>query len=73
MSHPFSAMFERALKKNSPEKNLVLGEAESLRAKGYSVLEIFEVLQKLKRDLVGDRDIEIVSEAVEEFSRHIEG
>ena len=52
--------------------NLVLEEAESLKKKGYGVQEIYDVLEKLHRDLVGDADMEIVGEAVEEFSRYLE-
>jgi len=72
MAHPFSTMFEKALKKSTPEDNLVLEEAEALRKKGYSVQEIYEVLQKLERELVQDKDADIVGEAVEEFSKYIE-
>ena len=72
MSHPFSTMFEKALKKSTPEDNLVLEEAEALRKKGYSVQEIYDVLDKLHRELIQDRDTEIVGEAVEEFSKYLQ-
>ncbi len=72
MAHPFSVMFDKALKKSTPQENLVLEEAEKLRKKGYSVQEIYDVLEKLHQALIGDRDIEIVGEALEEFSRYIE-
>ncbi len=72
MTHPFSTLFEKALKKSTPEDNLVLEEAEALRKKGYSVHEIYEVLQKLERALVQDKDSALVGEAVEEFSKYIE-
>ncbi len=72
MAHPFSTLLEKALKKSTPEDNLVLAEAESLRKKGYSVHEIYEVLQKLHRELVQDKDRDIVGEAAEEFSKYIE-
>lgn len=73
MSHPFESMFEKALKKSSAEENLVLKEAEKLKAKGYSADEIFRVLTHLRGALIQDGDIEILTEAVEEFSRYIEG
>jgi len=72
MTHSFSTLLEKALKKSTPEDNLVLEEAESLRKKGYSVHEIYEVLQKLERELVQDKDADIVGEAAEEFSKYIE-
>lgn len=72
MAHPFSIMFEKALKKSTPEENLVLEEAEQLRKKGYSVQEIYEVLQELHHELVQDKDIEIVGEAAEEFSKYVD-
>lgn len=72
MAHPFSALFEKALKKSTSEENLVLEEAEALRKKGYSVQEIYDVLKKLERALVQDKDAGIVGEAAEEFSRYIE-
>lgn len=72
MTHPFSTLFEKALKKSTAEDNLVLEEAEALRKKGYNVHEIYEVLQKLERELVQDKDTAIVGEAAEEFSKYVE-
>ena len=72
MTHPFSRMFEAALKKSSLQDNRVLEVAEDLKKKGYSIQEIYEVLQKLQRELVMDSDLQIVTEAVEEFSRYID-
>ncbi len=65
-------MFEAALKKSSPSENLVLKVAEDLKKKGYSIQEIYEVLKKLQRELVRDSDLQIVTEALEEFSRYID-
>lgn len=65
-------MFELALKKTTPDENYVLAEAEKLLEKGYRAEEIFEVLQKLHKSLISDRDVEVLAEAVEEFSRYIE-
>lgn len=67
MAHPFSKMFEKALKKSSLEDNLVLEKAEELKKKGYSITEIYEVLSKLHGSLIRDADIEIVGQALEEF------
>jgi hypothetical protein len=70
MTHPFSKMFETALKKSTPEDNYVLDEAEKLKKKGYSVEEIYTVLKKLHGSLILDEDREILFEALEEFSRY---
>jgi len=72
MAHPFSVIFEKALKKSTPDDNMVLEEAEALRKKGYSVQEIYDVLTKLERALIQDKDAAIVREAAKEFSRHID-
>jgi len=72
MSHPFSKMFELALKKTTPDENYVLAEAEKFLEKGYSANEIYQVLQKLHKSLISDRDVAVLAEAVEEFSRYIE-
>lgn len=71
MAHPFEKMFDKALRKSTPEENLVLEEAEALRAKGYSVSEIYDVLLHLRGALVQDKDRAIVNEATEEFSRYL--
>ena len=72
MAHPFLKMFDKALKKSSPEHNEVLLEAEKLREKGYRVEEIAEVLQKLQKSLIQDDEFEIVGEAVEEFAQYLD-
>jgi hypothetical protein len=72
MSHPFEKMFQAALRKSTPQENLVLEEAEMLRKKGYGVQEIYDVLAKLHRELLSARDVEMVGEAVEEFKTYIE-
>lgn len=65
-------MFEKALKKSTPEDNLVLEEAEMLRKRGYGPREIFDVLEKLHRELVSDADRAVVGEALEEFRTYVE-
>lgn len=71
MAHPFSKMFEAALKKSTPEDNFVLDEAEKLKKKGYRVQEIHTVLKKLHGSLISDDDREILGEALDEFSRYV--
>jgi len=72
MSHPFEKMFDRAIKKSTPLENAVLAEAERLREKGYSPEEIMAVLRKLEKSLIDKGEAEIVGEAVEEFSVHVD-
>ncbi len=71
MAHPFSKLFEVALKKTTPDENYVLAEAEKLLEKGYRAEEIYEVLQRLQKSLISDRDEEVLAEATEEFSRYL--
>ena len=72
MAHPFEKIFENALKRSTSEENEVLIEAEKILKKGYSVGEIYSVLTKLQQSLILDADENIVREAVEEFSRHLD-
>jgi len=72
MSHPFEKMFDRAIKKSTPLDNAVLAEAEKLREKGYSVVEIITVLRKLEKSLIDKDEAEILGEAVEEFSKYVD-
>ena len=67
MSHPFTKIFENALKKSTSLDNFVLVEAEKLRDKGYSENEIYTVLIKLQKGLINKEESEIVGEAIEEF------
>ncbi len=52
--------------------NQVLYEAEQLKAKGYSALEIYEVLLKMQKALIRDEDEVILKEAAEEMSRYLD-
>jgi hypothetical protein len=72
MAHPFTKMFDKALKKSTPIDNQVLIVAEKLRAKGYSPEEIGSVLKNLHKSLIQPEDSEIVGEALEEFSQYLE-
>lgn len=71
MTHPWERMFTKALRKSSEDENLVLEEAEDLRQKGYSVEEIYSVLSHLRDALIQDKEVAIVSEAAEEFSKYL--
>ncbi|MES2007072.1 MAG: hypothetical protein V4436_03115 [Patescibacteria group bacterium] len=70
-NHPFEKMFEKALRKSTPDENLVLLEAEDLKKKGYSIDEIYGVLVHLRDALIQDKDRDILNEATEEFSRYL--
>lgn len=72
MAHPFTKMFDLALKKSTELDNQVLKEAEKLREKGYSPQEIYTVLVKLQKSLIDKEESEIVGEAVEEFERYVD-
>jgi hypothetical protein len=71
MAHPFSKLFDAALRKSAPEDNRVLKEAELLKAKGYDAGEIHAVLAKMQQGLIRDEDHELVKEAAEEMSRYV--
>lgn len=71
MAHPFSKLFDAALRRSTPTDNQVLKEAELLRAKGYSAEEIHAVLLKMQQGLVRDEDHEVAREAAEEMSRYL--
>ncbi len=66
MAHPFEKMFEKALKKSSPEENMITEEAAKLLEKGYSESEICTVLLKLEKSLIDDGEAHLVREAREE-------
>ncbi|MBP9836638.1 MAG: hypothetical protein KBC78_02270 [Candidatus Pacebacteria bacterium] len=72
MAHPFTKMFDLALKKSTELDNQVLKEAEKLREKGYSPQEIYTVLVKLQKSLIDKEESEIVKEAVEEFEKYVD-
>ncbi len=72
MKHPFAKLFYTALKKSSLTDNVVLAEAEKLKGKGYSPIEIYGVLVPFGKGLIDPVEDEIVAEAIEEFGRYIE-
>lgn len=65
MAHPFMRIFERALRKSSPEENEVAKEAAKLIEKGYARTEVMDVLTRLKGSLLDDGEEMIVAEALE--------
>ena len=68
MAHPFTKQFEKALSKSTLADNLVLAEAEKIRAKGYSEAEIVRVLNALGSGRIDDAETEIVADAIESFT-----
>lgn len=72
MAHPFTKMFDTALRGSTELDNRVLIEAEKLMKKGYSASEIYTVLVKLQKSLIDKGEAAIVAEAVEEFSRFVD-
>ncbi len=70
MKHPFVGIFGRALRKSTEEHNMVLAEAERLKAKGYPVEEIYAVLVSIQKGLIEAADSTVLTEAVEEFGRY---
>lgn len=67
MSHPFTKIFEKALKKSTVDNNVVLEESLKLRKKGYSKHEIGSVLLKLKKSLIDRNEENLVAVALYEF------
>lgn len=67
MAHPFSKIFEKALRKCTDDENFVLQEAIKIRKKGYSDTEICAVLTKLQKSLIDDSEASIVQEAIDSF------
>lgn len=67
MAHPFEKLFESALRKSTPEENLVLEKAESLVTDGYSADEVFDVLDRLRKALLDPNDEAILNDAIEAF------
>ncbi len=72
MAHPFTKLFDAALRKSTLMDNRVLHEAEQLHAKGYSTQEIYEVLRKMEKALVRSEDEAVLKEAAEEMSRYLD-
>ena len=71
MAHPFQKIFEKALRQSTQDVNLVLEEAESLRQKGYSPVEINDVLVHLRDALIPEKEVAILTQAVEEFDKYL--
>lgn len=63
MAHSFSRIFEQALKKSTPDDNVVLLEAEKIVKKGYSKIEVLGILEKLIRGRIDEDEASILAEA----------
>lgn len=68
MAHPFQKMFIKALAKSDDLDNQVTDEAVKLIKKGYRRTEIFQVLKKLEKSLIEDKEKILISETIEELS-----
>ena len=71
MAHPFEKLFTKALRSSTPQENLVLEEAQALRQKNYSVVEIYDVLTHLRDALIQDKERNILVEACDEFEKYL--
>lgn len=71
MAHPFTKLFDTALKKSTDDENLVLKEAFKIKDRGYSTEEIHRVLLALQKSLIDDDEVAIVTEAMEEIEEYI--
>lgn len=71
MTHPWEKLFSKALRKSTEDENLVFEEAQALRAKNYSVEEIYGVLTGLRDKLIQDKERNIVAEAADEFEKYL--
>jgi len=57
-------MFDKALNASTDFDNRVFKTAEKLIGKGYPEAEILEILEKLAKSLIEDKDALIVREAI---------
>lgn len=67
MAHPFEKLFEAALRKSTPERNLVFEKAEALIEDGYSSEEVYDVLDRYRKALLDPKDEAVLDEAIEAF------
>jgi len=72
MSHPFTKLFDLALRSNLPGENKLLDQAEELRRAGYPVQEIHDVLLTFVRGLISDSDRALAKEALDEMATYLE-
>lgn len=57
-------MFDKALSASTDFDNRVLKTAQKLIGKGYPEAEILEILEKLGKSLIEDKDAAVVREAI---------
>jgi len=67
MAHPFQKMFIKAINKSDEMNNMVIDEAVRLIKKGYSRKELHQVLLKLEKSLIEDKEKVLITEAIEEL------
>ncbi len=67
MAHPFQKMFVKALARSDEMNNEVTEEALRLIKKGYSRTEVYQVLLKLMKSLIDDKERLIINETIEEL------
>ncbi len=70
MAHPFEKIFEKALKKSASDQNEVTIEAVKILKKGYAQKEIVEVLTKLRKALIDEKDEAIIQETIDEIEEN---
>ena len=63
----FEKLFDAALKASDEDENKVTDKVMELRSRGYDPCELVNALEGLKKKLIADTDIQIVSEAIEEI------
>ena len=65
MKHPFTKIFEKALKKSTKEENVVLLEAQKIIQKGYSKVEVARVLDTCIKGRLDDTEVAVLTEALD--------
>lgn len=69
--HPFEKLFLKALHESTKLDNRVTFEALNLVKRGYQIEEVAQALSHLRRTIIDDEELEIVSEAYDELSRSL--
>jgi hypothetical protein len=67
MTHPFIKLFDKALKRSTPDDNAVLTVAQGLIEKGYRPAEVLECLTRLEKSLLDPAEVAIVVGARKEL------
>ncbi|HEX4799532.1 MAG TPA: hypothetical protein VFV22_03340 [Candidatus Paceibacterota bacterium] len=64
MAHPFVALFEKTLRKSTPEDNQLLKKAQEIVDKGYHRDEVGRVLDSMRSGRLDDDEIRIIDLAL---------